>query len=769
MYSRNLNTILLKRFLLITIILFTSFLSLNTTMNIPDNIKIRNYKAFAKVYGYVRYFYPGDEAAKIDWEAFAVHGMKTVESSKDDDELVQNLRDLFLPVAPLAEVYKKVDEKPFDIKRVIPSDTTGLKIVAWQHKGVGISSQGPYSSVRLNRFSNAENSFGNLINSVKAADYRGKKIRLKAAVRVGVNTDYSDGHIWLRVDRENHEAGFFDNMDKNPIRESNWAEYEITGEVAADAADIVFGCFLKGEGTLWADNFSLSVLEGSKWKEIKINNPDFENDQLYGAPKDWLSKNDEYEVMTINENPFKGKYCVTIVSNLKKQLFDKHPVPGDYFTKYIADGIVCRIPLAVYSDENGTMPRCDAKLFDDLANKLSSYHKEDLSGRDLYTRLADIAIMWNIIRHFYPYFDLFDIKWEEALDKYLERAYNDADENSFNETLNRMMSEMNDGHAGSSNSKLKKIYYPAFIVDFAEGKIVVSKLLEKNTKVKEGDVIIEIDGVRTEDRIKQLSETISSATLQWKNYIISEFQFLKGDENSDMKLKIKRDSKIIEVTVKRDLNRQKFWTYNVKPEYRPEKTAELKKGIYYIDMERASMDDINSLMLKLEKAKGIICDLRGYPNGNHDFIAHLTDIDITSARWNVPEIIYPDMEKIAGFDTSGRWEMKPLKPRLKCKVVYLTNGSAISYAESCMGIIEAYKLAEIVGEPTAGTNGNVNPVTLIGGYTVYWTGMKVLKHDGSQHHGIGIQPTVLVHRTIKGIKEKRDEFLEEAIEIIEAK
>ena len=148
-------------------------------------------------------------------------------------------------------------------------------------------------------------------------------------------------------------------------------------------------------------------------------------------------------------------------------------------------------------------------------------------------------------------------------------------------------------------------------------------------------------------------------------------------------------------------------------------------------------------------------------------ITHLIDEQITSARWNVPQIIYPDRENITGFDTSGRWEVKPEQPRIKGKVVYLTNGSAISYAESIMGIVEAYKLGEIVGEPTAGTNGNVNPIALLGGYNVTWTGMKVLKHDGSRHHGIGIHPTYPVHRTIKGVREKRDEFVEKALEIIE--
>jgi C-terminal processing protease CtpA/Prc len=83
-----------------------------------------------------------------------------------------------------------------------------------------------------------------------------------------------------------------------------------------------------------------------------------------------------------------------------------------------------------------------------------------------------------------------------------------------------------------------------------------------------------------------------------------------------------------------------------------------------------------------------------------------------------------------------------------------------------MGFIEGYRLAEIVGQPTAGTNGNVNPFALPGGFRISWTGMKVVKHDGSQHHLIGIQPTVPAERTIQGVREGRDEFLEQALEII---
>ena len=48
---------------------------------------------------------------------------------------------------------------------------------------------------------------------------------------------------------------------------------------------------------------------------------------------------------------------------------------------------------------------------------------------------------------------------------------------------------------------------------------------------------------------------------------------------------------------------------------------------------------------------------------------------------------------------------------------------------------------------------------------IFWTGMRVVKHDGSRHRLVGIQPTVPMTRTIPGVREGRDELLEKALEI----
>jgi C-terminal processing protease CtpA/Prc len=143
----------------------------------------------------------------------------------------------------------------------------------------------------------------------------------------------------------------------------------------------------------------------------------------------------------------------------------------------------------------------------------------------------------------------------------------------------------------------------------------------------------------------------------------------------------------------------------------------------------------------------------------------LSEVSMTSAQWHIPRVAFPDRKDLQ-FERDDGWKLSPKTPFLAARKAFIADGRAISYAESCMGIVEYYKLGEIVGGPTAGTNGNVNPFTLPGGYTLMWTGMKVLKHDGSQHHGVGIRPTIPISRTRAGVAAGRDELLERAVEAV---
>ncbi len=95
---------------------------------------------------------------------------------------------------------------------------------------------GKHCAVLSRILASAPEGFGNIIQSIDATPYRGKRIRFKAAVRAEVSKEDNDAKLWLRVDRGGDQRGFFDNMDDRPIRSNVWKHYEIIGDVADDCA-----------------------------------------------------------------------------------------------------------------------------------------------------------------------------------------------------------------------------------------------------------------------------------------------------------------------------------------------------------------------------------------------------------------------------------------------------------------------------------------------------------------------------------------------------
>lgn len=139
---------------------------------------------------------------------------------------------------------------------------------------------------------------------------------------------------------------------------------------------------------------------------------------------------------------------------------------------------------------------------------------------------------------------------------------------------------------------------------------------------------------------------------------------------------------------------------------------------------------------------------------------------VQSNHWMVPLITRPNHENWS-LNARGRWRIPPANVRFRGKNVFLAGGGTISYGESLMGIVEAYRLGTIIGEPTAGTNGNICNFDIPGFQSLPFTGMRVLKNDGSPHHGVGIHPHILVRPTARGVMEGRDEVLDKALAFVE--
>lgn len=677
--------------------------------------------------------------------------------------------------------------------------------------------------------------FGNLVQSVDAKPYRGKRIRLKTQLRLGkLDPDRPmPFQMWLRVDREGGKMGFFDNMDNRPVLATAWTPAEIVGDVAPDAEALALGfMFPHGGLEAWIGPVTLEILgdtpvlkaegpkaltargmENLRALAVVLNRVRYFHPSDEAARADWNrlaiegvkavegAANAKELAMRLQQffaplapglqfmaggkvpaaPPIPAEAVLAVRwshlglgqsnANVYKSLREYAPIaewkakgwqdPASPEVIHLAGGVQALIPtVCVANEAKLTLP-----MVTSMPRVLPVGLPEPSTGflgtaDDRATRLGDVILAWGVFQHFYPYFDVVKTNWTQELPKALRAAALDKDAHAFTHTLKRMTATLKDGHVWVSAADRDDASVPALGLVIVDGLPVIRSAEGSAKHLPLGSRILSVDGEPSGKRLERMKEEISAAGEGWMNHRLAS-EFLSGGTGSKLKLTYLTATGFPgQATLVRDA---KYWVLeNGRP---ASMLGELKAGIWYLDLDRISNKDFAEALPKLAQAKGVVFDLRGYPKLGTTFLQHLTDKPIESARWNKPQITKPD-GKDWTWDTSGRWTLEPLAPRIQGKVAFLTGGGAISYAESCLGIVEAYKMAEIVGEPTAGTNGNVNPFKLPGDYTISWTGMKVLKHDGSTHHGIGIQPTVPVRPTVLGLAQGRDEVLEKGIEVV---
>jgi hypothetical protein len=731
--------------------------------------QMENLAAFTKLYGYVKYFHPSDEASSISWDTLAIYGAEKVLRAHDTEELNQTLESIFLPIAPSIAIYPSASRYSPALKAISPQNVDSLKIVAWQHFGVGLGDPWRiYRSRRTNRFKTNEIDTTletSISQDVDAAPYRGKDFLLRGAVKLE-GAGCGSALIQLIVFKSVGLGAISEHSSTQPTEMSDWRECEVTGTIDSSASKLTITCFTNPPGKYWFDDIRLYVKEKDKWALVPIENGDFEVGKKGTTPPGWTV---DGECTVSDESAFHGSKAIHVnvpPKELGVALFDKVPRVGEYIQRPIGSGLSCWIPLALYSDDQGTIPHGDWGRVQQLKDEMKSRMPQKLDATYLALRLGDIVNAWNVFQHFYPYFDVVKTDWQMALREGLQSAYRDTTPHDFRMTLRKLIAQLKDGHGNVQLlGDLAELRTLPLRCEWVENQLVVTAVYDKTlTDIQLGDVLTYIDGTPSKQAIEKAEEYISSATPQWKRYRSSREIFF-GPSQTVVTLTVQdvlqheRD-----IHVKRSLTLAEYT--NMENALKNPPVRVLPGNIYYLNLDRISISEIDSLSQELAQAKKIICDVRGYPNANTLFISHLLNIRDTSTSWmQVPEFIYPDQEQPVGYRRFG-WGLVPLTPHFSARVAFLIDGRAISYADAYMSFIEHYKLAEIVGEATAGTDGDINPFRLPGGYRLVWTGAKAVKHDGSQNHGIGILPTIPVKRTMAGVRAGRDEFLEKAIEVL---
>ncbi len=746
----------------------------------PRGEQVENLRAFATLYGYVRYFHPSDAAANTDWDAFAIHGVRQAKNAANRAELRAELEALFKPIAPTIQLYRTGNEPPTPADVLAPSDTAGLSLVAWQHQGIGLEGNlvSPYRSIRLNRVSNTLGDTGTdeqqrrapaaqILRILDAVPYAGQQVKVRAAVKT--RGDASHAHLSLSPLRT-IQSDFLDEGASRPITSQDWSVRERTREVAS-ARGLVIGAFVDGNGTAWLDNVELLTRDSpqDEWTSVALNNPGFESAKTGERPIGWTTGKGIAAYASVTaETAHDGDQSLRLESPLPSQvrLLPERPSPGEVVNKPLGRGLSVQLPLALNSRDGQTLRPADAPSPSALRDSLSHVETPILKTTSSL-RLAGVTIAWNVFQHFYPYFGAVDVDWDAVLTRTFRRALaDDTSTTEFLQTLRRMVAQLEDGHGRVHHSQESSSSgLPVRFGRIGDEIVVVDTAghLDRTLCPDVGDVVVSIGGRPPEQRLQERKRYISGSP-QWTEGRALQ-KLGRGDPGSSVSLTVRRGGtgKTCEITRS---DRRIRWR-QLRLDNRPNTVDTLRTGVRYVDLTRAEWPTLRQHLGELADADGVVFDVRGYPTGGaRKLLPHLSSDTLRSARFQVPQFIYPDQANIVGYDASGRWRLPPEEPQITGDVAFLTGPGAISYAESIMGIVGHYDLGTIVGQPTAGTNGNVNPFELPGGYKVWWTGMRVRKHDGSQHHLVGIRPDIEAERTIEGVRNGRDEMLEKALEVL---
>ena len=369
---------------------------------------------------------------------------------------------------------------------------------------------------------------------------------------------------------------------------------------------------------------------------------------------------------------------------------------------------------------------------------------------------ADGIALWNVARHFYPYWAVVKIDWEGVLRKWLAAQPQRQSRAQHVESLRRLAAPMGDGQASIHDPRdtAAKQFLPVSLRPAGDQWVVDESRI---ARVRIGDVLVAVDGKPMAQWYADRA-ALESGSEQHKRWRVRD-ELLRGAKDALVKLRFMRGGQPIEAVLA-------YESPTPIGAARPPAIHELKPGIYYVDVRRFSKAGFDSSLPALRDARGIVFDLRGYPSGDAAALASYWITGTDGAQWmRIPRFDKPFAEPTSGW-TLG-WQRERDAALEKPAKVLLTDGRAISFAESLAGYFPGQKTGLIVGESTAGANGNTASATLPGGMKFTFTGMVVTRHDGAIYHGEGFKPDITVIPTPAGIQAGRDEVLERAVATLE--
>jgi C-terminal processing protease CtpA/Prc len=668
-----------------------------------------------------------------------------------------------------------------------------------------------------------ENAFGGFSYQIPAK-YAGSQIELRAFIKMQNVSNGSIGLV-LKIEGNSGLLGFDNMLSKNIQGTSNWTMYSVQLPLPEKAKTITIGAILAGKGKINVDDFQI-LIDGKDLSKAIIKEQPFikaEADTVFnhgsGINSINLTPNQTNNLFILGKvwgflkyyhpSIAKGEYNwdFELFRILPKVLDSKNQVDRN---RVLSGWIASLGPVS--KEKADPIDSSFVKLFpdidwianktilgDELSNQLiqiktakrntTNYYislaenvhnpifnenpYKQFSYPDVGFRLLSLFRYWNIIQYYFPNRKLMDQDWNSILVNYLPKFIDAKTALDYKLSTLSLIAQIQDSHANiygydSVLENYKGKYIVPIEIKFVENQAVVVKdyYATPNSKptLQKGDIIKSIGEKSVTNIIKDKIPYTPASNYPTKLRTIERELFRTND--TILRVSFTRN-KVAQKTLLNTFGYGKIFNGN--------KTDTcfkyLSLDITYLYPGTFKNSYMNNLVPLISKSKGLVIDMRCYPS---DFMVFTMGNYLNSnpkyfAKFSEPSIQYPGLFTNKNQAMIGNSNWSSNTDHYKGKVIIIVNETTQSQAEYTTMAFRASRNAIVIGSTTAGADGNVSQFSLPGGITTWISGLGVYYPDGRETQRVGIIPDKLVKPTIKGIKEGRDELLEEAIKMINQK
>lgn len=390
---------------------------------------------------------------------------------------------------------------------------------------------------------------------------------------------------------------------------------------------------------------------------------------------------------------------------------------------------------------------------------------EDMDYADIKYRLLGLFRFWNAVEYYYPYLNILDDNWNALLKEHIAMMVEGTDKQSYELAIASLSAKMHDAHVSlidpeAYENEFGQYSAPVYLT-IAEKQLVVGRIHKdyKDTcSLLQGDALLKIDGVKIEDIIEHRKKYLSVPNSEKLLNTIGHYLLRSHDE-------------IMNVTVLRNDEELTVEIQGVNEFFRPFRFIEvnesyelLEGSIGLINPSKFSFDETDKIMNAFADTEGLIIDLRQYPLDDigYAFAQYLFDLSIPYAASSMPSITVP------GIFISDKPQYTNSSTDLSYKkpVVILMDETTQSAGEHDVLNLRQAANVTIMGQNSVGANGPVTYIALPGGNFIQFTSRAIYTPEGGQTQRIGLAPDIYIERTIAGVRDGRDEFIEAAIKFI---